>query len=439
MTTTLLTLDERLCKATGDWIQVAVTTAMTASVSLVSTNLASWTGRDDYFNDWYVYIVDGANSTEVRKISDYDSTAAAETLTIRGANLTAETTKSNIRVSRSSWDDRLDAINDAIRETYPNLHTKIEDTSLITGNILPPFMFSSSTALRFYSATNATIAQTTGAGGYMHGVEAAKITPSAANGYLSLHSDNYPRLLDMRDLDVDIKGWALPETADDPTLTIATKTAAGSTQTLASTTACPAGEFTLIELEGQDLNDDLVELDIKMIVATSTKYTIFETPRLMGRTTYEYLLPEDFQNGDLYEVYIQTSGNSDDVCDDVRAATWERVFGYEVIEAPVGSTYYKFLRLPYAYSTKRRLKLVGTTPLTIQADAADTVEIDGETVNLLIAYAKYKLYQKQEGIPASEDISRYERASAKAYGEYMRLLPRLKMPTPAMTMNIKGV
>jgi len=69
----------------------------------------------------------------------------------------------------------------------------------------------------------------------------------------------------------------------------------------------------------------------------------------------------------------------------------------------------------------------------------DTIELENEKVNLLIAYAKYKLYQMVEGPVSSQDTRRYETNSGKAYGEYMRLLPKLRMYTPSSAMNVRGI
>jgi len=441
-TTTALSLDEKLLKQTGDWIQELVTTALAANKSVISTHLAKYTGRDDYFNDWWLYIEDFANKGQVRQISDYDATVGAETLTVRGANWTPESDMATFRVSHTSWDDRLVAINDAIREIYPYLFRHLEDRTMVTGNILPDNSFEQWVASdnpSFYSATHATLTRTTTAGLIrgVPGTTSMKVTDDGSGGgYAYLSSRQFPRLRDLMGRTVTLKCWAYPEdTAGDASIEIYTKQADGSTQTLPSTTANPLGEFTLLELEDQKLNDDLVEVQIRFKVATTSASVYFDSARLVSQELKEYLLLSDFASGMVYQVYIQTSGFADDICDDLQPQSWETVYGHDTYNDGT----YEWLVLPHFYSNNRQIRVIGTAPLSTLSTATDTIEIDGEAVNLLIAYAKYLLYQKQEGIPASEDISRYERASAKAYAEYMRLLPRLKMVTPSITMNIKGV
>ena len=46
-----------------------------------------------------------------------------------------------------------------------------------------------------YGVTNATAAATTTAGLYRGGAKSAKVTASAADGYMSINSNDYPELL----------------------------------------------------------------------------------------------------------------------------------------------------------------------------------------------------------------------------------------------------
>ena len=111
------------------------------------------------------------------------------------------------------------AINNASRELYPDLFRLVIDETLITGNILPPFIWTSSSALALYSTSNATIAKTTTGGLFRNGLSSALVTTSAVDGYLGLSSDNYPRLLDYMDKTATYKAWAYPSTANDGFIT----------------------------------------------------------------------------------------------------------------------------------------------------------------------------------------------------------------------------
>ena len=85
-------------------VEAATTTNITTNTSVVSTNLADDYTVDDTFIGWYCMLlndVDGSTSVNngtVRRVTDY--TASSGTLTIAGANLSAEDEASNFILSR---------------------------------------------------------------------------------------------------------------------------------------------------------------------------------------------------------------------------------------------------------------------------------------------------------------------------------------------------
>lgn len=437
-TTTLDDLEERLSQDISDWIEVEVTTDINAGNLVVSTNLNAYDhGQDDYFNNWWCYITDQANVGKDRQVSDYATSGGQ--LTVRGAALADDgSNTATVRLYRYSRTDKVRAINQAIRDTYPTLHKSLEDRTLVTGNILPDNSFelwSSTTAMTFYSTSNAALERTTTAGlirGAM-GTTSMKVTPSAANGYAYISSDSFPRLLDLQDHTVTLKVWAYPEVANDAAVVIYTIDSAGSTQTLASTTTCGAGRYTLIELEDQKLNDDLDEIQIRFKVASSGKYTYFDSARLVSDNLYEYLLLSDFADGGIRQVHIQTSGHSDDICDDLHPRAWERLYGYGTYNDGT----YEWLRLPNLYTNNRQIKVLGTAPLSTLSATTDTVEIGDPQVNVLIAYAKYALFKMIAGYPSSDDSQKFEEKEIKAlYGEYQRLSRQFCMAAPSHTLRL---
>ena len=435
-TTTQLVLDARLSEAIGDFLEFDTTTNITTDTSVISTTLRQYDdGQDDYFNEWWLYITEGNNITVERKISDYDT--ATGTLTVYGANLSAEAGAVTCRIGRFKRGDKVKAIVDAIREIYPSLYKPIEDRTLVTGNFLPDGHFewwSSSSALKFYTASNVTLAQTTTAGLYRGplGSTSAKATASADNGYFYISSDSYPRLLGLQDKTVSAYVWAHPEVADEAAIVIYTKQAAGSTQTLTSSTSNPAGEFTLLELEDQTLNDDLAEVQIRFKVASSTKYAYFDAGRVVSQNLNLYILPEDAQDGHINQVYVQTSGYSDNICDDINPRFWEEVYGFQIIDDAT----YKYLWLPYFYSNERQIKLIGTMPLeTLTADDG-TISLSGERINLLVAKAAQIFFERHEQPPSSEDVSRFTSNALRWERKYKQLLLQHRMSQPSQFMNL---
>jgi len=450
-TTAASVLDASLHKLIGDWIEEDVTTALATNTYVISTALNKWDdGEADHFNDWWVYITEYNNIAEDRKIYDYTTTDGA--CTVRGATFSSDSANmATCRFYRNSYTVSQRAINDAIRETYPVLYRPLEDRTLVTGNILPDNSFElwiSSSNPSLYSGSNATLARTTSSA-YVRGAmgtTSMKVTADAADGYAYISSSTFPRLLDLAGKTVNHKCWVYPETANDAWIQIYTIKADGTEQFLPEdyadeqTTAgfsyaaidptAPAGKRTLLENENQAINDDIVEIQIRFAVHTSGDYCYFDSARLTGSSPREHLLLSDFADGGISRVYVQTAGSADDICDDLHPRDWERVFNY--------STYsdgtYTWLRLPWSYSDNRQIRVIGTAPLSTLAAYTDTTEIDGREVDLLLAYAAYCLFRNEEGVPSSEDTSRYVSRAMRWLGEYERLKPSLRMVRPRGTL-----
>ena len=438
-TTALSVLERRVSEQIGDYIEVAVTTAIAANTSIVSTNLRNYDGgQDSYFVDWWVYITDKANIATLRQISAY--TSSTGTLTVRGASLSSDSADlATIRLHRYDRNLYVNAINDAVRETFPTFHKRVDIIELVTGNILPNSHFRDwavSTAPDKYSMQDSNItatANTTG-GNYRGGGKSMKSLTGAsgAGKYVYISSDSYPRLLDLMGNQVSFYCWALPEVANDASIQIYTVKADGTAQTLTSTTACPAGEFTLLTLEDQSLNDDLVEIQFRFKTTTASKYVYWDNARAIGRNQKEYLLPTDLVSGVLSSVEIQADGRSDFWADDLLPRAWEEVHDWQVLDDGTD----KFIRLGNLYNDDRLIRLRGYAPLSTVSAYTDTVEIDGRFLNRFVAYCKYKLYQSIEGPVASQDVGRYELQSAKAYAEYERL-KNIRMLPPKLQLRIR--
>ncbi len=318
-----------------------------------------------------------------------------------------------------------DAINNAARDLYPALFKPLIDETLITGNILPPFIWSSSSTLNVYTEPTGTLAKTTTDGYVRNGLSSAKITASGANDAFVLDSNAYPRILDQMGNQITLKCWVLSEVADDAFLDIITTDSDGDDTTESSTTTCTAGVFTLLAIEDYDVPDDIVRFRAKFRVHTDTKYAYFDPPRAIGRTVYDYMLPTDFQEGVVSQVWLQTAGYSDDACDDLHPRYAEE-FGWKIIDDGT----HKYLRLPYAPTTERRIKLVGYCPLESTLDeGTDTMTIPDRYTPRLLTYAAYLLYSMVEGTPSSNDVSRYERASLK-WLQKSELLKNKRMSKP---------
>lgn len=435
MSTTALDLNKRLSQSMGDFIEHPVTTNIANSTLIVSTHFNKYDQETDgTFKGSWVYITDKVNAGEDRKVQHYYTANA--TCDVFGANFAAEATNiATVRLHRYSFTDKQLAINASIREIYPALHKRVDDTNLIANNILPNSRFERwdvTTQPYKYSATSCAATANADSGWTRGAGKSVKLVASEALGYMEITSDNYPRLLDLMGKTITFKCWVKPGVKDDARITIWAKQADGTLQNLSSTTSCPAGEWTLLKLENQKLNDDLVLVKFKFIVVTSGNTAHFTGARVTGRKLYEYMLPEDFQDGAVMQAFVQGESYSDDGCDDLHPRNWSSIYGFSIIDDGTD----RYIRFPKLYPNAAMIRLIGISPLSTVSAATDTIEIDGRKLDLLMAYAKYKLFQALEEPVSTEDTGGHESASAKAYGEYMRLLPSLRMPIPTGTMNI---
>lgn len=427
-TTTLTSLMQLLSEAIGDHLTFSTTTNIGAGTTVISTGLQSFDGgQDDYFNDWWVYI-DGTNNAGIlRQVSDYATSTG--TLTVRSVNLQSESGSVTCYLHRYNRDNKKRGINRAI-EQVP-LYTHLDDLTLISGNILPDASFewwTSSSASKLYTASNATLAKTTTAGLYrgQRGTTSAKVTASSNNGYMTLKSDAWPRLLDLMGRSVSGYVWASPEEADDATLVFYTKQADGTEQTLSSTTSNPAGEFARLVLENQTFNDDLVEVEIRFKVTTDTKFVYFDDCIINGMNLFEYLLPENFQAGHVSQVLVQEQGYSDQAAYDIHARHW----GVQDFRIENDGTY-EYLRLENAPINNRRIRLKGYKSLSTLSADTDTVETDGDRLNLIVYKAAAIFYRLEQGPVSSEDKGRFFGEISKWERDYRKLMPGLMMVRPS--------
>jgi len=434
-TSTLLVLDQKLLQTIGDYKSMAVTTAIAANTSLISTTLQQYRSTADYFNGYWAYIEDYANIGVSRYISDDDGTS---TLTVLGANLTTDNAdKATVRLSKHAWDDRVLAINQALPEIYPSVHIPIDNTNLITGCILPDSSFeewSSATALSWYTASNITLARTNTAGVIrgIKGTYSAKCSATAGNGYIYLSSNSYPKLLDLAGQTVDFRCWAYPEVANDASIEIYTVKADGTAQTLTSTTTNPATKWTLIELNDQAINEDIVQIDIRFKVTTNAKYVYFDSAYLQGITLNDYLLPSGLESGGLNQVYIQSSAIRDYAYDDINTYVWTPCYDWQVISDGSNS----YLKFDHVYPDGYRIRLIGSKPLEALTTYSDTISTsDTRYLQLVSNYAAYRLYSNAASSATGSDRDRLNTEAGRYLYNYQRL-SHLKMAQPSIQLRV---
>ena len=429
-TTALSSILELLGEAIGDHYEFDTTTNITTNNYVYSTALNSVDKTaDDRFNSWSLY-VSGGNNTVDRVVKDY--TTSGGRLEVYGAALSSESGAITCQLHKYSRAKKVNAINQAINELFPTTSIPLDNKDLITGNILPPFNWSTTALLDVYTEPSGTLLKNTDKAYIWNGTTSAKITASGSNDYLYVTSDDYPRLLDLMDRQVDYKCWVYPEVADDAFLTIYTLKSDGTAQTLNSTTTTYASKKNLIEMVDQAISDDIQKIELRIRVATNTKYSYFDAPRLIGQNIFEYLLPDDFQNGILSEVYIQTSGHADDPCDDLQPECWQQVYGFDPAVWVDG---FKYVRLDGLYPQERRIRLKGAKTLEALTSATDTITLTEPQLRVLVAKSAELLYRSLSSEVSSEDRGFFDAEWVKWKLE-ARSLSRLSKSTVNTSINL---
>lgn len=435
-TTPASTITQRIHQNIGDWIEVTLSTAITASTDIISTSLNEYDeGKNDHYNEQWCYITNFANSAIERRIYDYATTGGS--CSVRGANLTTDVAnKATIRVGRYSHANTIRAANDAIRELPDYLFRYIEDRTMVTGNVLPDNSFeqwASSTASTFYSARNATLTQNTTAA-YLRGAigtTSLNSLATAADGYAYINSESFPRLLDMMDTDIDIAVWAYPSKANDAFMDVVYWEDASST-TVSTTTTCGSAQFSLLSRDTISIPNDIEKIEFRFRVHSDGENTYFDSARVNGKTLQEYLLLSDFAEGDIAKVFIQSNGYSDVVADDLHPIEWEPVYNFETYN----DGNYQWLRLHDKYPSKRQIRVLGTSPLSELSSFSSVTELDGKHLNLLVAYACYCLFRNELGVASSKDTKRLEDRRDYWWAISQQYMKTLGMSPPRRFMRI---
>ena len=441
MANTLLNIRNRVREAVGDGHRTAVTTALTTTKNVVSTNLLNFDGAsDDKFPDWFIYVEDFTNAGASRVVSTY--TASSGTcLVFAGANFTSDTADlATFMITKYNPDLYKQAIQRAIRRLDLTFWVPLNDLTLVTGNILPNSHFEDwavSTVPDLYTLSNCTASETATAGLYRgpRGTSSALITATSGSAYMYITSNDYPRLLDAMGQDGTLEAWVYPSTADDAWLQIYTIKADGTEQTLPSAQedSCPASKWSLVGPEDQTLNEDLVEIQIRFRVDTSGQTCYFDNARFFGFNIRELFLPKDFVDGHLSTVHFQTSHWADNPCDDLHLRTKDKVYNWDIVEDGT----YKWLRLPALYPNERLLHLEGYTPLTVPTTDSASVEVNDPELELLIAQSALELYKMMRSPISTKDTSKFDREIAYWEGEVFRLTSRFRQVRPTETVRFR--
>ncbi len=440
MSTTFLTLRQRVRDAIGDGFREAVTTALTTSTNVVSTNLQKWDGGSDFsFEDWFVYVEDENNEGDSRVSSSY--TSSSGTIVVRGASFSSDGANlATIMLTKYDPDFYERAIKNAIRKLDVALFVPLLDRSLSTNNMLPNGHFEDwtvSTVPDLYTTSSVTPTESTTDGLYRGqlGSSGLKLVSTGTNGYLYITSKDYPRLLDFQNTEIHFKSWAYAnDSAVDAKIEIYTLSNDGTTtQTLTSDATTATGVWQLLELESQAINEDLAEIQFRFYGVTNGNTTYYDGARVTGLATRELFLPKEFVDGTLSEVWLQRLAMADDPVDDLHMRDPEKIYNWYLDDDGT----YQYLILPDFYVNDYQLKLVGLKPLTVPSSDSASTELNDPELELLIAQSALELYMMMRGPTSNQDEGKFAKEIAYWKREVFEITPRFKMYRPTRTMRFR--
>jgi hypothetical protein len=303
-------------------------------------------------------------------------------------------------------------INEAARESFPTLSKTILDRTLIIGNALPNSHFedwASSSYPDWYAVTNATAGKEST---YIRGgTYSAKVTASAADGYMYITSATYPKLLDLMGQTIKIACWCNPQTANDVFMDVYYVDSTGTATTTSTTSTAVASQYNLLYRDSIAIPDDIVTLQIRFRVHTSGQYAYFDNARVIGETG-DLILSTSIK--EVSHVGWQVTSHATYPCDDIGM-----VFFAEFPPQMYSDGTYNYLVVPSDFPSERLLEIRGKGYLEDTLDGtADTISLDGQSVQQFLYMVKAVAYDRLRGLASTEDTEKLEYEKERALEQF---------------------
>ncbi len=387
MTTALSAARQELSRQLNDF-WASTSTGAGSSSTIVDTLLKAkqnaWIGKD-----MYDLITESGHASvdEERLISSLDNSSG--TLTVLAHDNTTGTSMDYEVHRLFTASDKRRALIAAARMAWPHIHEKIWDESMVSGNWLKDGSFeiwTSSSALTYWTTATSTIAKTTASPNYIHGLTSCKIDTAA--GTITQSLTNWDDLKHLRGQTVTFSMQAKCDTASCLRLSIND----GENQTYSN---YHAGDSAWVQREPRldnmyaqqfiDWNPTEITFTIHHEVAAATSYV--DDARVIG--PYQPRL------------FIETLGLSQEMPVQVEIEPryystdepWAQIFNSR-LDTELGYIY-----LPSSVQRDRRLRIKGIGYLDFVDSSGDsatawnsTININSPQTDILIAQAILYLY-----------------------------------------------
>ena len=426
MTTSILTLCNTLSDQIGDNFR-STTTSSGADNTIIDTALSSypssWINVQNHI--MWDMITSGTYDEEERKLL----LLATSTLTTKdhGGTIASGVTYQIHRLFKAS--DKRTALVSSLKEAYPWVHKKIRDESVVSGNWLKDGSFeiwSSSSALTYWTADTSTLTQTSTAYYFEHGTYSCKIATAAGNIKQSISNWDDLKKLAGKNVIFKVRGWC--DTAD--TLRIGIND--GTTITYSDyhngdSAWTETNEPLTVSATIQD-NPTAIEFIIYLATANTAyvddaRVTADKSPRL-------YIGNLGLSKNTPHQVLVENSSYSN-------SEPWTLITGI-TYDTPNG-----YMMLPNWVPSSYRLRILGIGYLDfidssgdIGTDWDDTVDLDAPQTEILVAQAAIYLFRRQ--LMPTQNVGDTQQAMNALQiwiAELGERKMRYGMTTPAATIN----
>ena len=415
-TTSWRTIRDEISEEFG-FVGFDTTTAIAANQLVVSTSLQSRFVYDDFFIDWWAMAATGASSGtvsdvnvgKIRHVNDYAATTG--TLTVAGPALTAATGNTEMKLYRVHPDDLRRYFNRARQDLFPSIALQRDHQTIVTGQIQQTYTLPSTLRrgpTRIYIGkrpTASTVAENEvtdpGFENWTDSTTPASWTLSGTGASVTQEEET-----------TNPKNYMVLDDASSARVLAASSNAATLLQNVTPS----------VGVEGVEAN-----FSIWVYCMTSGRVSArcgSTDGSTHGGTGWELLTSTEntgtglsqfitvgisVSAGAVLIAYVDEAilivGQSEPV--DVG---WEPVMNWEWVPPVAGASNGGFLEFPFRLPEKHRLRILGLDLLSSVTADTDTVEIDGEQLDIIYNSTKQKvaLALAQGGRTEERDFYRSE-------------------------------
>uniref|UniRef100_A0A6M3L639 Uncharacterized protein n=1 Tax=viral metagenome TaxID=1070528 RepID=A0A6M3L639_9ZZZZ len=428
MSTTLLASQQELSKQLGDyWSSTTTSAGASGGATVVDTALKAKQ------NDWitqetYDLITSGTYDGEERLVVDLDNTSGILSNLAHGGQIASAVTYELHRLFSASEKRR--ALIAAARQAYPNIFKTVRDESFVSGNWLKDGSFevwTSSSALTYWTTATSTIAQTSTAYLFEHGAYSCKLSTAAGSIMQSVSNNDDLKRLAGKSVTFKLRGWC--DTADCLRIAIYDGTDYTYSDYHDGDDVWTARNEPLEVVAKIGDNPSVIQFIIYHAVAAATSYVDDGRAMCAGTNPRIYIGNLGLAQNTPTQVLVEPVSYA-------LTEPWLRVTGI------VYDTSGGFMYLPENVSSDLRLRILGRGYLDFLASGVSstawtaTIAIDNPQLDILVAQAAMNLYTEMSMPNFTQGTrEKYMQMIGFWQQKYVERCNKFRMNAPSTTVN----